>query len=342
MKTFHHVDVEAQAQRISDVIGDKIPVEMGSGRALRFFAYMNGVADAIEDIDPDVMQVHNRSDIVSFLSKEFPQKPLIAYMHNQPWFVGKRIDESIPNVSKFVFVSHYLRDLWAKEYPGCDESSTVIHNSVDVDRWNPNVAETIECRAMRERFGLVEGKTVLFVGRTIHQKGISVLVDAMSDVQSRVPGAKLLIAGAPFHAVRREDKFLRKLKKRAAKLGDTIQFTGFVPHDETPFLYGASDLLVAPSLWDEPFGKVFTEAMASGIPVVSTRRGAIPEVVKDGETGVLVDRPQDPQTLADAMVALLSDDDLRCKMGSAARDRAVGSFSRKMRLERTQQLYRGM
>jgi glycosyltransferase involved in cell wall biosynthesis len=102
---------------------------------------------------------------------------------------------------------------------------------------------------------------------------------------------------------------------------ERITLHGFVDHTDVPAVLAHLDVLVLPSVYEE-LGSVMVEAMASGVPVVATRVGGIPELVRDGETGLLVDGRCDVDELARAIDRLLEDHDLRARLGAAARDRA--------------------
>jgi spore coat protein SA len=97
-----------------------------------------------------------------------------------------------------------------------------------------------------------------------------------------------------------------------------VAFRGFVPRPELVDLYYSADVFAFAPIWDEGFGIPPVEAMAAGVPIVATRSGAIPETVKDKQTGFLVSK-NDPRALAESILKLLRDDDLRRKMGRAAR-----------------------
>lgn len=99
----------------------------------------------------------------------------------------------------------------------------------------------------------------------------------------------------------------------------------------------SADLFVAPSLY-ESFGLIFVEAMRWGTPVVGTRVGGIPEIVKDDESGLLVS-PGSPDELADAIVALLLDEERRCRIGEAGRRRVEAEFSVERMAERAVAFY---
>jgi len=99
-----------------------------------------------------------------------------------------------------------------------------------------------------------------------------------------------------------------------------------VPHDEIVEHYRTADLLVCPSIWDEPFAVPPLEGMASGLPIVASAVGGFVECVEDGKTGLLVP-PGDSQALAAAISSLVEDRELRERLGAAGRDRALELYS---------------
>ena len=111
-------------------------------------------------------------------------------------------------------------------------------------------------------------------------------------------------------------------------------------HDELPDFYRGADIVVVPSL-SEAFGMATVEAMACGLPVVATDAGGLPEVVVDGETGLLV-RRNDPRGLADALVRLAGDEQLRRRLGAAGRSRVEQLFSYDRIAVEVEELYAGL
>ena len=105
-----------------------------------------------------------------------------------------------------------------------------------------------------------------------------------------------------------------------------MNLVGVVPYKRVREFYKQSDVLVVPSLWHEPFGMPAIEAMAAGVALIATRGGAFTEIVDHERTGLLVERG-DSAALADAIIRLLSDEELRTTMGAAGRDRARRLFS---------------
>jgi glycosyltransferase involved in cell wall biosynthesis len=159
---------------------------------------------------------------------------------------------------------------------------------------------------------------VLSVARQYRRKDTRSLLEAFARLRESHPEARLRIVGG--------GPDLPRIRARARELGlgDRVTFLGEVPDDGAVRReYLAADLFCLPSL-QEGFGIAFLEAMAAGLPVVATRAAAVPEVVPDGEVGLLVP-PRDPDALAAALARLLDDEPLRRRLGEAGR-RRVGRY----------------
>ncbi len=198
----------------------------------------------------------------------------------------------------------------------------------------------------RHRTSGREGTEILFVGRLSPEKGVHVLIEAFNRVQAEYPGTRLTLVGptavAPWSFIdpRREDPLFDELRGfyhgqdysahlrtlLSPEAADRVRFVGAMPHPDVVPFYADSDILVLPSVWNEPFGLPVIEAMARGIPVVTTTRGAFPEIVEHGIGGLMVE-PGDTDALATALGDLIADEGMRARMGAAARERAAAKFS---------------
>jgi glycosyltransferase involved in cell wall biosynthesis len=170
------------------------------------------------------------------------------------------------------------------------------------------------------------GPLVGSLARLVPQKGLDVLLDAFATVP---PPARLVIAG--------DGPLLPVLTARAARpdLAGRVAFLG--KRADTPALLAALDVFVLASRW-EGFGLVLLEAMAAGRPIVASRVSAIPEVVADGETALLVP-PGDAAALAAAITALLADPPLRAALGAAGRARVARHFAPAAMQQATASIY---
>jgi starch synthase len=220
-------------------------------------------------------------------------------------------------------------------YPELDPARVhVVHNGIDADEYRP-VDET----DVLDRHGVdVSQPYALFVGRITRQKGLSHLLRAAKDV----PGQLVLCAGAPD-----TPEIAAEASALVAELqptrGGVIWIQEMLPRQDVVQLLSHATVFVCPSVY-EPLGIVNLEAMACGTAVVASGVGGIPEVVVDGETGLLVpydeSEPADfERTLAQRLTELISDPDRAAAMGRAGRERAVADFGWDAIARRTVELY---
>lgn len=206
---------------------------------------------------------------------------------------------------------------------------TVLYDAVEVpELWSPD-----ESREQRLALSLPTGVPIVaLTGQISEVKGIWDFV-AAADVL-RATNAHFAVLGDD---LRTKGVLRRQMEERVQTLGlrDRFTFLGF--RSDAPRLIQAFDLVVVPS-HVEPFGLASLEAMAAGRPVVASRVGGIPEVVVDGETGMLVP-VADPQRLAEGIGRMLRDEDLQRQMGQAGRRRASEVFGMPVHAAAMQDLY---
>ena len=188
---------------------------------------------------------------------------------------------------------------------------------VDVARFRPG----LDPSEIRARYGLNGARVLLTVGRLVERKGHDTVIRALARVRDAIEPVRYLIAGTgPEH-----DR-LRALADEVG-CGDDVIFAGWVPDDDLPYLYAATDVFVMPSValaardGVEGFGIVFQEAAACARPAVGARTGGIADAIADGETGVLV-APGSVEELAGAILELLTDRERAVRLGGEGRRRA--------------------
>ncbi len=181
---------------------------------------------------------------------------------------------------------------------------------------------------IKEKYGIPKDKPiVLFVGRLEWRKGIHILLKAMKGLD-----ALLLIVGKG-----ELEGFLKAYAKKL-RIKDKVIFMKEQMNGNLPEIYSIADIFVLPSLI-EAFGIVLLEAMATEVPVIGTNVGGIPEIIEDGKTGLLV-KPNDPFDLRNAINKLLSDENLRKRMGKAGRKEVLSNYSWDIVAEKVEAAYR--
>lgn len=202
--------------------------------------------------------------------------------------------------------------------------TTVVPCGVDPERFQP--LDAAERSAARDHFGIPDdAELIVGISRLVPRKGFDTAIRAVNRIKHRRPDLLLVIAGSG-----REEDRLRRL---AAELDAPVMFTGRVANDDLPKLYGCADLftMLCRNRWggleQEGFGIVFIEAAACGVPQVAGDSGGAAEAVAHGETGLVVDEPEDIQAVADAFEQLLEDDELRASMGTRSRQRVETEFA---------------
>ena len=203
---------------------------------------------------------------------------------------------------------------------GADASKvSVVPCGVDLDLFRP-----IPPDEARRALGLPTGRRViLFVGRIEPLKGIETLLRAIALIAPEIPRwqedlSVIIVGGAPGAGVEQTNAELLRLEKLGAELGieGLVTFQGAQDQETLVYYYSAAEMLVMPSHY-ESFGMVALEAMACGTPVVASKVGGLAFSVQDGETGFLVPGG-DPAALASRIRLLLTDDQLRWRLGQQA------------------------
>jgi len=317
---------------------------------LRPFYYAHYACEVARDIRErgcDLAHIHSISNFIGPIRRANPRARIVLHMHDHsltdfdPAVIGPRLQEAALILACSRFVADGIRRLYPAAAARCHE----LYNGVD-ERFLQIAADPAASR------------TVLFVGRLCPEKGVHVLLAAMSEVVRAQPRASLSLVG-PLDLSPKEfvdphgrDPIFNGLGRYYANpaayyelichelsgLGGRGFLHGRVANSEIRSHYARAGIFVFPSLWQEPFGIPVIEAMAAGLPVVATRGGALPEVVVDGETGILVERG-DSEALAAAIGKLLSDPHLRKRMGHAGRKRVQQLFTWDRSVARLEGLY---
>jgi spore coat protein SA len=299
-----------------------------------FPLYDRGIAKILAAVQPDLVHVHNRPLLALSLRRRLPtQTPILLHMHNLYESLGKRERPKpgtpIP-VAGFAACSRFVLERERSRLGLGAGRFRVIYNGVETAAFTSLWDQEAGVREVRRRHGLTDEPTVLFVGKLRKAKGVHLLLAAMDLVWQAEPRAVLVLVGGTEYGqgrTMRETPFLQQFRRDLARAPGRVVLTGFIPPEQVPAAYLLGDVFVGPSQIDEGLGLVFLEAAAAGLPIIATQRGGIPEVVREGVNGLLLEQQDDLVELADKITWLLGDPDLRTTLGQQGRDWVAANFS---------------
>lgn len=303
---------------------------------LFFCEFYRQVAQDIQAQQCDVIHINIVFQYVPLMRAYNPQAKIVLHIHSDflPLFDPVMVEQCLKSVDLVIGCSDYLTNQIRKYLPHV--KSQTIYNGADIHHF------TVHNHNKKAK--KTDIKQILFVGRISPEKGVHVLIDAFNKVVSHYPQVQLKLVGSenalvPWYTLDREDPQIQNLlpyyqgsyrsqlqNRLTSTAASSVFFLGKVPHFELFEYYQQADIFIFPSVWNEAFGMPIVEAMSMRLPVIATRGGAFPELVEDEKTGLLVERG-DVDALAEAILRLLEDDNLRIAMGEAGQQRAVEKFA---------------
>lgn len=290
----------------------------------------------------DILHIENRIAFVPVLRAAYPKTPIVLNLHSNVLINSTplaTVNKSLRKLDALVVNSQYLKRSLLRRYPALPvDKLHVIHPGLDVRRFPSRFSPSGQMlrKATRKRLGIPSDRRVLlFVGRFISRKGITVLLDAFRQVRQKHRNTELWIIGGRPHGT---SAFHQAVRAKSKAL--PVRFLGFIPQNRLPTYYCAADLFVCPSQAPEAFGLVNTEAAACGLPVVASKAWGIREAVADGISGSLVQNYTSPVAFATAINRLLDNPARLEALGRTAHRWAVTNFSWERTARKFETLYR--
>jgi len=285
--------------------------------------YYGHVAEFLASEHFDLIELFNRPAFLVPLAAAAPGARFVLSLHNEMLGPDHLSEEAgaaaLACADAVVTISEYIARTVAKQHPASAHKLKTIRSGVDLKRFRPHWEAADRRRLVRERIGLADRDLVLHVSRFSPKKGNHLVLEAMAEVRRTNPRADLLLVGSRRYGSNEPDEYTADLFDRAALLGAGVHFTGFIVPERLPDLFLAGDLFVCASQWPEPLARVHYEAMAAGLPIITTDRGGNGEVVHPAVNGLFATPYDDPAAFADCIRRLLDAPGCREGMGRAGR-----------------------
>lgn len=289
-----------------------VPPDFGKALVCTVHSTWKGEAEAIRG-EPYMRLNANEKFLVSF-----------------NWFLRFFEEGMLHRARKIIAVSQFTKWELTEYYKIPPSKIRVIHNGVDINKFKP--AENK--RKVKAELGFnPDDIAIVSVGRLYARKGLFTLIESMPSVVKRFPNAKFIISG------KGQSDEMSKLIAHATKLDviNNIVFTGYYPDEKLPLLYQAADVFAFSTFYEHhPFAVL--EALSTGLPVVTTTVGGIPETIESGRNGFLV-KPFDEKALADRILYLLDHPAEAAEMGAMARKTVVEQLDWRIVVKDTMDVY---
>ena len=275
--------------------------------------------------------------LAGVILKKLLNKPLVLLMYGAEVFVlGDNfiLKFIIKHADYVIAISQYtLEQTLTIQHP---KAYSLIPPGIDIHRFQKQT-DTSHIRDKLELQGIDFSKPLVFaLGKFIERKGFTYLIDAIALLQKKCP-VQLMIGG--------RGPLKETLQQQAISLGiaDRVIFLDYIPDDELPYYYTVADVFVSPSIFDsqgdtEGLGMVLLEALACQTPCVASAAGGIVDIVQDGINGFLVE-PGNAQLLADKILQLINDDEMRLKMGLQGNLYVRENFSWQAKAQQIKEVY---
>lgn len=254
---------------------------------------------------------------------------VIYYLHNEvrTFF---RCEKEVGSIRSLIGVSQFVNREFRKKIPTIKSKQCyVLKNGIDTYKFTKNDFE--KNFKIKKELGIQdEDFIIIFAGRLVREKGALETIKAIKKCKDN--DMKLLVVGSGFYSSDIVDNYMIELQKEAEDIKDKIIFTGYIDYEDMPSIYHIGDVAVLPSIWDEPAGMTMVEAVISGLPLITTNSGGIPEYISC-QSAFILDRNE---KLVDRIAELL----IEIKDNYKMKEKALGGIQSMMKELNLENYYR--
>ncbi|MFZ7103654.1 MAG: glycosyltransferase family 4 protein [Peptococcaceae bacterium] len=287
--------------------------------------YYENVLNRLQEKDYDLIHIFNRPGAATELRKHCKNTAVTLSVHSdflEEGWTKEELKELFPLYDGIVTVSKYLTDKIINIFPAGINKVRHIYEGVDTEQFYPRNEKAAEIRAS---LNLKDEKIILGVGRLTKEKGLHLLVQALPEVLKFFPKSSLVLVGNSRFID--EAGYLKVLDKAVNFPREKLLLFKNISPNEIHRFYAIADIFANPCQWEEPLGRVHYEAMAAGLPIITTPKGGNAEVIKDGYNGVIVNDYQDPQEFANTIINLLRNESLLKSLAANSRRLSTQHFT---------------
>ena len=255
--------------------------------------YLNKCSKILKknDFDKVILENHPTQYLALKWRKNYLKYSGRYYYHCHNEFPGTYgCSEIIKSTKKIICVSNFIANSIANLMNMPSDKFIVLRNCIDVKRFS-NELNFDEKRKLKEKYGIKDNeKILLFTGRFTPEKGVKELVESLKNVSNQ--NYKLLILGSALNELKTKTKYQEEIENIVQTITSKVIFTGFIKYEEINKFYSIADIAVLPSIWNDPAPLTVIESLVSGLPIITTNSGGIPEYATNG-SAIIIERNKD-------------------------------------------------
>ena len=275
--------------------------------------YLNKCSKILKknDFDKVILENHPTQYLALKWRKNYLKYSGRYYYHCHNEFPGTYgCSEIIKSTKKIICVSNFIANSIANLMNMPSDKFIVLRNCIDVKRFS-NELNFDEKRKLKEKYGIKDNeKILLFTGRITPEKGVKELVESLKNVSNQ--NYKLLILGSALNELKTKTKYQEEIENIVQTISRKVIFTGFIKYEEINKFYSIADIAVLPSIWDDPAPLTVIESLVSGLPIITTNSGGIPEYATNG-SAIIIERNKDLVENLSKSINLLLNDETKLK-----------------------------
>ncbi len=287
--------------------------------------YINSVAKLIAENDYTDIVFENHPTLLHALDKYGNRNKYSGHTfyhaHNEIYNEFGQMNNLL-EIKKYICVSDYIAKSIHDRYPDLgDDNFCVLRNRIDEKRFK-NVKDEDICKFKKKYNISSEKMTFTFTGRLNPEKGIKELLLAFKKANNK--NTQLIVAGSYFFGSKMKSKYELELREIARSIDEKVIFTGNIEYADMPLLYACSDVIVLPSIWNDPAPLTVIESLTSGKPLITTYSGGIPEYANENNSIILHVDDKLVDNICEAINSVATNEKLRANLRENAMNDSIG------------------